>query len=585
MKDHTVNPTSVEMEEKNDTPVPERFFAKFMRLPWHVLVFIVYPIVFLASSNSVGFLKYGLTPLLRTGAGALCVFVLLSLILRSACKAGIAISILTMTYFAYGLTRIPEDEFGENELYFISKFCSPYYVDNFFTWPVLLFVVLAIAVLWKWNKNSIGSVTKFFNICALLLFCFGTFALVQSEIAIIRNRQSLTSPPDFSAGITLSPQDPRDSIERLPDIYLIIPDAFTGPMITACGPNDIDEFIKKLKTKGFQVPGKPFGNYTWTYCAVPSMLNMNYIHELFPELFQIGPKLIEETDKSQLLARKTSMQQSIDRRAASQSLLTSKGYVILPEDQWWENKSSKTYLKEDVDIAYEKHPFKLPREVQNSKRGNHFMLTLGQIQRTKRLADESGPTPRFIFCYINTPHSPSVFKENGDYSPEIEYVPRSVEFSNAYYAQRKYIGKRLEEVVEYILANSNHDPIIVIASDHGQRPNVANLYDEKTALAELNFNSRSVAAYHNFIAIYMPEKYRRDVPEDLSNVNIFRYVFNCLFDANLPLLPNRHFEGTESAQVLTETTEMIEKYKKDFDSVVKELQSTKADATVSPERR
>jgi hypothetical protein len=36
------------------------------------------------------------------------------------------------------------------------------------------------------------------------------------------------------------------------------------------------------------------------------------------------------------------------------------------------------------------------------------------------------------------------------------------------------------------------------------------------------------------------------VPQDLSNVNVFRLVFNEAFGAGMPLLPNRHFVSSFS---------------------------------------
>lgn len=575
MTETTSEPVIGEKEGKKNASKPGSRWQKILGQPWHVLAFVTYPIVFLAFRNHVKFFDCGLKPLFWTCLGASVALGGLGLLQRSIRKAAMIVSLLGMSFFLYGLTQIQEDEFVESELYYLSQSCSAFYRSNFFTWPVLLFVVLAIVILRKVRKEPIVKATLFLNVWALLLLCNGVFGLTRSEIAIYRAEQELKAMMSFGDVETFAPQSPaRERDESCPDIYFILPDALTGYASSAKGPNDIIDFIESLERKGFQVPRKSTSNYSFTILSLPSMLNMEYVHDTFPKWFSIGKELVE--DPGAIPAKRDGLKMFVDQKTATQRFLMKKGYVLNPEKSWWDTKNAFEFLKDDREAGYKNHPFKIPGESEDNPRHMWFKRVLAQIHRTKRVASEHSRNPRFLFCYIHAPHAPSVFKEDGSYCPEFPYVGRSVQFSNAYFAQRKYIVGQIEEIVDHILLNSDHDPVIVIASDHGQRANVANLYDTKTKIAELNKKSYRLSGYNNFIAVYLPEKYRREIPEDLTNVNVFRYVFNCLFQADFPLLPNRQFGGSTSHSVLTESTEKVSKYFRDFDAALEELEAMSA---------
>jgi hypothetical protein len=144
-------------------------------------------------------------------------------------------------------------------------------------------------------------------------------------------------------------------------------------------------------------------------------------------------------------------------------------------------------------------------------------------------------SPRLVFAHIIAPHPPFVFAADG--SPVTPDVPFSLRFTSVgqdlpsgeyiegYRNQVAYVNSQLEAVVTHLLEDSDVPPVIVLFGDHGPDSNsgrVSYIQERMT----------------NLIAIRAPTGDAGLYP-DITLVNVFRVIFNEVFGADYPLLPDR----------------------------------------------
>jgi hypothetical protein len=163
--------------------------------------------------------------------------------------------------------------------------------------------------------------------------------------------------------------------------------------------------------------------------------------------------------------------------------------------------------------------------------GQHREVFLDQARAVADLSQQSHTAPRFVFAHFLMPHPPYVFTSTGDFpSYDIQDndndVPRSVKYVN----QLEYGNTVFRAMLSSILKNSSTPPIIIIQADEGPWP-VQEVKDWRTVSDDiLQLKTETLAAY------YLPDA--DDSSAITSNVNVFRYVFNHYFGANLDYLPD-----------------------------------------------
>ena len=118
-------------------------------------------------------------------------------------------------------------------------------------------------------------------------------------------------------------------------------------------------------------------------------------------------------------------------------------------------------------------------------------------------------------------------------SNQFDFQARLWEDKHGYLEQLRFTNRSLLELIDRIVAESAHPPIIIVQSDHG--PNL---------LGGLSKAQAKAVRFANFAAFLLPGAERGVVPADCAPVNEFRYLFNHYFDAGLPILPHRNFYST-----------------------------------------
>ena len=94
----------------------------------------------------------------------------------------------------------------------------------------------------------------------------------------------------------------------------------------------------------------------------------------------------------------------------------------------------------------------------------------------------------------------------------------------------RYANRTLLEVLDRIIAESEHPPIIIVQSDHG--PNLRDGLTLEQAMA---------LRFANFAAYLLPGAAPQALPRNTAPVNQFRHLFNYYFEAGLPILADRNF--------------------------------------------
>jgi hypothetical protein len=145
------------------------------------------------------------------------------------------------------------------------------------------------------------------------------------------------------------------------------------------------------------------------------------------------------------------------------------------------------------------------------------------------------PGPKFVFAHFVLPHHPYLFDANGNVLREATVADQFEgplwNESDQFVDQLRFVNSKILTLVDQIAANSAEEPIIILISDHGIRPD---LRDGSANLA---------VRFANFTAIRQPLA-GTALPTDITPVNLFRILFNHYLGANYAVLPDRHLASS-----------------------------------------
>jgi len=272
----------------------------------------------------------------------------------------------------------------------------------------------------------------------------------------------------------------------------------------------------------------------WTVFATPSLLNMNYVNNVVPGY---GDSFPPEKD----------LYMMIDQNEVMHNF-KSMGYKIINFDSsWWgtrfidiadenicENRTVDyrllTQIKDTTALPAIKTLDNFFLESLYAKKREHILCELSELPKVR----ESFDGPLFVFAHLIAPHHPWVFDANGE--PVKEYIPDvgtnySQNFENrkmAYLDQMKFIDDQTQEIINKLLADTAHEKIIIIQSDHGSRLWPQGITPEEEKIILLG----------NFNAFYLPDDSGKIFSQH-SNVNTFRILFNTYFNGNYEILEDK----------------------------------------------
>lgn len=480
-------------------------------------------------------------------------FALLGLISRSWKKASLSTALFFLLFFNheaiskifyyYRIINI-SDKAARFAFLDVKKICAI---------GIGIFFLFTLLALFK-KKYEPASLTKFANFFSISMIgilvgtsIFFSLKKITSDserfLAEFSERwvDTLHNEPNI-----LLPQD------ELPDFYYIILDGYgRNDVLTELYSYDNQPFLDALIAEGFNVSDDSLSNYKQTDLSLASLLNMDYINwigdEIGKENNDYGPLYLffDYNRTSEQLRRigyrinvfssgfKNIESETADLALRSKSTLNSFEIMVIgttPISVFWDEE---LYAMHRERIQYNLHNL--------AEAGN-----------------QDGPD--FIFAHIPAPHPPFVFDSQGNsITPDRSFttidasdfmaVGSVEEYRTGYINQLVFINQELLGAIKEILETSRTPPIIIIQSDHGPGSQFNHQILENSNLSE---------RYPILYAYSLPCSHGNVIPNDITPVNSFRYIFNACFSANLPYLENQqYFSSNETPYSLTDVTEKV----------------------------
>ena len=300
--------------------------------------------------------------------------------------------------------------------------------------------------------------------------------------------------------------------EVQPDIYFLLFDAYTsvGSLKKYWGYEDA-VFLSFLTSNGFQILTNGQANYVSTPFCLSAVLNMEFAtvdhrKNTHPKLVNFLWKDIQNSEVPQKL-------QDFGYEIHNLSffpVLNKPGIYKCPEVQFL---SLTGLIIKKSPIGY---------YLEGKERWGLGEINLNLIEKLKTLA-KAGSQPKFVYAHFMMPHQPYIFAHDGSRLPlGLEQSTRKKEF---YVEQVGFVNRKIEEMVSEILKHAKTPPIIIIQGDHGFR-----------FLEGPEQVDEAKSAFHAYL---LPAG--KNIPDTLTGVNTFRYIFREFFNAKVDLLPDKQF--------------------------------------------
>ncbi len=491
----------------------------------------LYPVLYLFAINfGITSFSTAVWPLLISIGGTLIVWLFASLWLKNRHKAGIAVALILFLFFSYGhvhsfiyafLVDYEVDVGGRHDAYLLYKTVLFWALAYFW---VLIFVLLKPGIR-RLFPETLAKITYVLNAMSIVLLLMPMLTIL---FHLPGGDDSSTRP-----GRSLNESVLSDTVEKLgysPDIYNIILDGYSrADVLKKYYKFDNSEFLGFLEKKGFSVTKNSGANYYWTVVSLSSMLSMDYLDH-----FKKNPG-----SKS----KDMSVPFKMIRDSKVARFLKRRGYRTVHLNSTWGATMTNPYADEMIPCSsgiYHKEFYRVLAETTAMKIWESRVDSdlaechLTNIETLKNIAPSKGP--KFVFAHFVPPHHPYLFDREGNIlrratvSNQFEFQKRLWKKTDKYVDQTVYFNKRMKEVVDSILKKSKNPPVIILQSDHG-----SHIITGKT-----QYKERVNARFSILLATYTPGA--KDLfPDDTSPVNIYRYLLNRYFSAELPILKNKHY--------------------------------------------
>ncbi|MBN1687627.1 MAG: hypothetical protein JW893_00845 [Candidatus Omnitrophica bacterium] len=504
-----------------------------MKRNWviHPFLFGIYPVFFLFAHNAheaeVSEAALPFAVLL----GFTCVMVLVSwILLRNFHKAGILTSVFMVLFFMYGHTRMYLDRF---EVFHFGL--RP--LHDYLVWVGLLVILpvgLCFYTLLRVQKTPLG-LTRFLNLVSIILMMMSLIQIGGFKLKLWGKHPDVRREQDSAVEAFTG-----HAIAPLRDIYYIILDGYGSAQTL----KDIygysnEGFYEELEKRGFYVARESRSNYVYTTWSLPTSLNLNYMHYRdYEASSRTGPRFrpFYSTIKNNRVVR----------------ILKSMGYRYA---HFASTAYPPTKASRDADFNFNNEKInEFATMLLKPSVLNPLMTVLTVPDRRQsvlyvfeKLKEMSkNPDPVFSFAHIILPHPPYVFKEDGgnySFNQLINLGSQGGEYRKKLYAaQVAFANKKVIELVDYLLANSEIPPIIIFQGDHGPRlewrmarTSAVNREDE-TELREYLKETLGILNIY-----YLPDGGDRNMYPSITPANSFRMIFNNYFGADYPLLDDESF--------------------------------------------
>lgn len=493
-------------------------------IPIHPVLIATFPILSLYSANLGIFSVSDLWVPLATVIGLVgAAWVLMGLALRDAARGAVGASVLAVCVTAYSV-------FGHVSSGMLFMFL----------W-LLVSVAASVFVALKWKGTAPLNVLG----CFLILASTGSIAF-------------RTFKATFSTRAGRLPILGSMATADSPDVYYIILDGYgRHDALQQFIDYSNSDFLDALRKRGFLVADKSHSNYVQTEISIPSSLNMNFIPTLLPD---IDPNEGQRVSLDHL-ARDNEAERQFTARGYKTTLVTS-GFPIfdhVASNYMYTAKKNQTLMEATLTMSSPLANAGSDNAMYQERREQ----LLGAFEALKRMAGRRAK-PRFIFAHILAPHPPFVFDAEGrpvrppypfglwDGSDFEAAGMKSDEYRKGYAEFVQNVNRWVLSAIDTILSKKGVRPIIILQGDHGSKRFLNQNDLSKTDVRE---------CFANLFAILAPPSVMKGIYPSITPVNELRVVLNGLFNAQLPMLPDRSwYSAYDKPYRFIDVTDAVDRY-------------------------
>jgi hypothetical protein len=497
--------------------------------PIYVLLGGAFPALYIYAHNlaQTRFQEAAL-PLALCLAGAVVLWALLALILRNARKAGLGTAIFLVFFFTYGHLCDGLSYLGVS----VPKL-APLLPTMLVIWGFCVYFISRA-------KRDFRTTTTVLNVVAVALIAINLFNIASYQVKLARLD---TGTPEVSPGQAPAASNLTE-LDTLPDIYFIIMDEYAHTDTMKEWYNcDNSEFINSLADKGFFIAYQSKTRTPFTPQCLAQVLTMQYLTGGF-EWDQSSGWYVENATREPGLGDPADSVPTYRRLAYSKvaAFLKELGYQYIAFGNWLSSSRWDSYMEDNADLYfnyYEEggatpwtsefqevlwsttmlrpfyyHIFESQHETSWRRQ------TLSTMEHLKELPEMEGP--QFVFAHLFCPHARYVFGPEGEYVDPLNW--RNYKDKQFYRGQHIFMSTEIEKVIDVLLDKSEIPPIIILQSDHGQRPHHPGIIigpDE----------------WHKILnSMYLPGMDYTEISDSISPVNTFRLIFSHYFGADYTML-------------------------------------------------
>ena len=481
----------------------------------HPFLFALFPIFFLAAQNADEVLFSDTVPWILASlimtAGIMLIFWLAT---RERKKAALMSSLFLILFFSYGhIAGISEEPWIRHRYLFG-------------LWALIFSIGVAAIIK---ARISFRILTDMLNGAACLLVLFSTLFLAAAHVREVDLSPEPPKTPQKIVDITKG---------RNPDIYYFLLDGYAhSQTLKELYGYDNSPFIDYLSKKGFYVVAESRSNYSATRFSLPSILHMDYAEHVIP---------------ASMLSPETYNPRTLVQNHPVGRFLQENGYTYIHAGAQWDWTSHIAFADVNINkrtvsdfalMLYKStalYPVSFRYDFFDPRR-EQWKRILFQFDKLAKISARKEAT--FVFAHIGIPHPPFVFTPDGAFlkTNEEGQIEKRSHFLAHYPDQIAFLNKKLEILIDDIIAGSDIPPVIVLQSDHGSRipPDVKTFEQIDDAYVRDRLR--------NFSALYLPEGETNLFNEEIvpyktmTPVNTFRLIFNRYFGTAYPFLPDKSY--------------------------------------------
>ena len=497
----------------------------FKSFPYHPILIGIFQILSIASIN-INEVSFGTIFYVLFIFFLLTVFLFLVICYAMGQRIGaIIISLNIFIFFLYGRVL---DYFIKNPIAVINL------TRNRNLLPIFLCIMFALSLyIYKNNriKNNLKLITKYLNQFSIGLVFVSILTMCIHYDWTLINRIKIFKGIEKKVELMSKLKTQKNLKNRLnPNIYFLIFDSYPSQRVLDHYYSFNDSgFVNNLISRGFNVNQNARSNYCFTGASITSTLSMRFLHldNDFKTAYNQDNYISKFYDDNYVTNR-----------------LELEGYDIV-----------SNFNKEDKRFAYRKSLFlddfvqliihlSMFRIIENELIVTQLRSeTQSKIQFLKEF--DPGNKPVFVAMHIMVPHSPFIFRQDGSRPTYFESDFGKFEDKEKFLEQVRFTSSEIIKIIDKIQFN---DPsaIMIIQADHGYGGEDDMIYLNRNSTAALN-DLREQIPPSNYLdqrfgilsAIYSPIDL--NIKENSTPVNLFRFIFNKLFNENNEYLPDNSY--------------------------------------------